>query len=172
MRRVYLVAFLVLCLSLAWMGLAVGEETKEATKEKSPHDYIGDTKCKICHKKSGLWDSYLETAHATAYEKLTDEQKKNPEILKYYMTGVTPKGDTLYNVQCEACHGPGNDYKSKSVMEDRELAIANGMIVPTAENCMTCHNDKAPAAVAAVAKDFDFEKMKETGVHIMPYGEE
>ena len=52
-------------------------------------------------------------------------------------------------------------------MEDRETAIANGLIIPTAETCKHCHNADAPGALAASAKDFDYEKMKAKGIHVL-----
>ena len=54
------------------------------------------------------------------------------------------------------------------IMEDREQAIANGLLIPDEKTCLKCHNADAPEALAASAKDFNFEKMRATGVHAMP----
>jgi mono/diheme cytochrome c family protein len=156
---------LALTVMVAFVGLAWADEAAE--EEKVEHSYVGAKKCKICHKKDGVFPSWEATAHATAFDKLTDEQKADETYLKFYTTGTDEKGVLLEGVQCEACHGPGSDYKKKSVMEDREASIAAGLLIPDAETCARCHNADAPGALAATAKDFDFEKMKEKGVHVM-----
>lgn len=142
-----------------------GEEQKA---DESTHEFVGVKKCKICHKKSGLYESWLTTSHATAWDSLSAEDQKNEELIPYYTTGTTAKGDLLTGVQCEACHGPGSDYKKKSIMQDKEQAIANGLLSPDETACKKCHHEKAPAALAAIAKDFDMAKLKAKGIHIMP----
>ena len=47
-------------------------------------------------------------------------------------------------VTCESCHGPGKDYKSKSVMSDHKKCIENGMVYPATKSCAICHNDTSP----------------------------
>ena len=79
--------------------------------------------------------------------------------------------DTVFEgVQCEACHGPGSLYKSAKIMSkkkyktDREaqhkLALEAGLIIPTEETCVGCHNKKSP-----FFKAFDFAKRKAAGTH-------
>jgi len=167
--RAKLFSALVLCFFIfSTFALAVAEE-----KEEAKHDYIGAKKCKICHRKDGTYETWEATLHATAWDKLTDEQKKNKDIIPYYSTGEDKKGKLLEGVQCEACHGPGSDYKSKSIMEDREKAIANGLLIPDEETCKKCHHADAPTeALAASAKDFSYDKLKEKGVHALPSHEE
>ena len=167
-----LVGFCLL-LVLGWTVMAQeGEKAKEGAETKEvkevKHDYVGVKKCKICHKKDGTFESWEATAHAMAWDSLSAEDQKNEALLPFYTTGTTAKGELLTGVQCEACHGPGSDYKSKKVMEDKELAIENGLVIPDEKTCMKCHNEKAPAALAATAKDFDYEKMKVKGVHVLP----
>jgi hypothetical protein len=70
---------------------------------------IGAAKCKICHKVQ--FASWTETAHATR----------------------TPPLD------CEDCHGPGSEYKSKKVMEDPEKARSAGLVTPDRSFCSQCH---------------------------------
>ena len=142
----------------------VGSE--EAKKEEAPkHKYVGAEKCKICHKKDGVYPSWLMTKHATAWDSLSAEDQKKKELEPYYTTGTTAKGVLLTGVQCEACHGPGSDYKKKKIMEDRELAVAAGLLIPDSTTCMKCHYADAPAPLAATSKAFDFDKMKSTGIH-------
>jgi hypothetical protein len=71
--------------------------------------YIGAKRCAMCHKPQHA--SWLETEHA----------KLDPPL------------------DCESCHGPGSEYKSKKIMEDPAAARAAGLVVPTSEFCATCH---------------------------------
>lgn len=168
MRLKLFVALLGICLLAVFIGVVMADECEEAKKEEVKHQYIGANKCKICHKKSGVYESWEATPHATAWENLPEAEQKKQELRQFYTTGTTEKGELLTGVQCEACHGPGSDYKKKSIMEDREKAVANGLIIPTKETCMTCHNEKAPAKLATVAKDFDMAKAMAKAVHILP----
>ena len=165
MRTRLFVVLLAVVVVAAFIGVALADEA--ASKKEAEHSYVGAKKCKICHKKDGVYPSWEGTVHATVYDKLTDEQKADTALMKYYTTGTTEKGELLTNVECEACHGPGSDYKAKKIMEDKEAAIANGLVMPTVETCMKCHNADAPGALGESAKDFDFEKMKAKGVHAM-----
>lgn len=160
MRTVAVLAALFVL--IASFGMAA-----DAEKEAAKHEYVGVKKCKICHKKDGIHPSWAESKHATAWDSLSAEQQKDEKLLPFYTTGTTAKGDLLTGVQCEACHGAGADYKKKAIMEDQKKSVAAGLVIPTAETCMTCHNEKAPAALAAIAKDFDFAKAVAKGIHKM-----
>ncbi len=138
----------------------------EAAKtEKAKHEFIGEQKCKMCHTKDGTHASWLETKHAKAWDLLSDKEKEDKECVKCHSTGTLADGTLLKGVQCEACHGAGNDYKKKSVMEDKAAAIAAGLIIPDEKLCKTCH-ENVPEKFRSKEK-FDFEKMKAKGVHKM-----
>ncbi len=155
-----LTAVLILIVSI---GMA-----QDAAKKEVKHEYVGAKKCKMCHTKDGTFPSWSESKHATAFDSLSAAEQKDEKLLPYYTTGTTAKGDLLTGVQCEACHGAGADYKKKKIMKDQKASIAAGLIIPTEETCKKCHNAKAPAKLAATAKDFDFAKMVAKGVHAMP----
>lgn len=70
---------------------------------------IGAGKCKLCHKIQ--FDSWSRTAHAAR----------------------TPPLD------CEACHGPGSEYKTLAIMKDPKKARAAGMVIPARSFCAKCH---------------------------------
>lgn len=162
--RVRVLGVLVCFVLIASLFSLAGAE--EAKKAAATHEYIGAKKCMMCHKKDGIAESWQATKHATAWDNLSEEDKKNEALKPFYTTGTDAKGELLTGIQCEACHGPGSDYKVKSIMEDKEKAIANGLVIPDAKTCAKCHNEKAPtAALVASAKDFDFEKMKTKGAH-------
>ncbi|NIR47081.1 cytochrome C554, partial [candidate division KSB1 bacterium] len=147
--------------------------------------------CKPCHltKKSGaqfkIWE---DGPHAKAFETLkTPEAKKvakeagiegDPasakECVRCHVTafGVDEKLKTSRltmeeGVSCEACHGPGSEYKSKKIIEaiyKGELDGAEyGLIEPTAEVCTQCHNEESPTF-----KGFDYEKMAAKIAHPVP----
>lgn len=140
-------------------------------------ELIGSKKCQMCHKaKTGdqakIWK---DSVHARSFETLgTPEAKKiaeekglgdpqkEEECLYCHVThafvGRDVKAGAKYSdaegVGCEACHGPGSEYKSKKIMQDPEAARAAGMISDkSAKHCQQCHNEKSPTY-----KPFDFEK--------------
>ena len=161
-----LMVILVLILFVA-ASLSLAQEKKAAEKKEVKHEYIGEKKCKMCHKKDDTHPSWAKTPHANAFAVLDEKQQKNAECLVCHSTGVTAKDVVLEGVQCEACHGPGGDYNKMKIMKDQKLAIENGLLIPDEKTCKTCHNEKAPK-VCNVKSEFDFEKMKAKGIHTLP----
>lgn len=145
-----------------------------AAETPANHTYVGTAKCKMCHKgeaKGMIWEKWLETKHAKSMTALNAEkgETKDPKCVKCHVTGF---GDTtayslavpneeFANVGCEACHGPGSDYKSLPVMKDKEKAIAAGLIIPDEKTCRGCHNEESPTF-----KEFDYAKMLPIGTHV------
>ena len=144
----------------------------------SAHDYVGAEKCKMCHKgdaKGKVWEIWEASAHAKAYQTLVakgDGSEKNAECLTCHVTGFgKPSGfavgdstkANLANIGCESCHGPGADYKAMAVMKDPAKAKEAGLIVPTAETCKGCHNEKSPTF-----KGFDFAEHGKKIMHKVP----
>ena len=166
-----LLILLSLCFFVLSFSFVIADETKkaedkkEAKKEESKYEYIGAKKCRMCHKKDETYPTWEKTPHASAMDVLNEEQQKNKECLTCHATGMDKKGNLLGGVQCEACHGPGSEYKSKKIMEDRELAIKNGLLIPNEETCVQCHDAEKAPEICKVAKEFDFEKMEAKGVH-------
>ena len=132
-----------------------------AEEENAP-EYVGLSKCKICHKnaKKGL-DQYgwwKEDKHSKAFESLKSEEGKKiakekgiedptkaKECLVCHITGYGKKGkiEPENGNTCEACHGPGSKYR-KSHIRNKEQAKKDGLIKPTEETCKRCHNEKSP----------------------------
>ena len=165
MRRIVSVVILLMALLVIWTVPAMAQETKEAEKaEKVAHQYVGAKKCKTCHKVQ--FNAWLETKHATAFDALSDEEKKKEECVTCHQTGTTAKGVLLEGVQCEACHGPGKDYKSPKIMskkkwpaapeKHKKMAIEAGLNYPTEETCTGCHKKEGNPNFKA----FDFAKSK------------
>ena len=139
----------------------------------------GAPKCKSCHKaKTGdQWKIWTESAHARAFETLASEQARkiasdeglgDPQTeqacLKCHSTlaslgvGLVINAKANYadseGIGCEACHGPGSDYKPRKIMVDHDASIAAGLVMNgTADGCTNCHNEQSPTF-----KGFDFEE--------------
>jgi hypothetical protein len=155
------------------------EKAKEtAKKEEAPkHQYVGVSKCAMCHKSKARGDQYgkwQSMKHSQAYAVLaTDAAKevakkagiegdpqKSPKCLKCHVTAHGVDESLLgskYTVEdgvgCESCHGPGGDYMKLSIMKDQEKAIESGLVVPTEELCVTCHNKESPTYTKFVFKE-------------------
>ena len=74
--------------------------------------------------------------------------------------------DPADGVQCESCHGPGSNYRKRSVMSDRKKAVAMGMVLPTEAVCVACHNDESPSWDGAAG--FDYAEAKKRIAHPTP----
>ncbi len=151
------------CLSLAVGMFFAGA----AFADTDPANYVGVKTCGICHKKEESGNQLAKwqaSPHAKAFETLgTAEAKEvgkkagvdNPQTsgkcLKCHSTAYsfteqvkTEKIKPEDGVVCESCHGPGKNYMKKSVMENRDQAIAAGLIYPATKQCTLCHNDQSP----------------------------
>jgi Zn finger protein HypA/HybF involved in hydrogenase expression len=174
MRKSLLILVLLLGVILVFSGLSwtAQKEAKEDTVKvkaaaKPVFGYVGATVCKPCHnlpKTGKQFDMWMSKPHAQAYKTLANEQsialakkmkiadaQKSEKCLKCHITAFGVPDSLLgekYSVDegvtCEACHGPGEKYKSMKIMKDKELALKNGLIEPTEELCVTCHNEESP----------------------------
>jgi hypothetical protein len=169
-------ASLSFCLVLAFLlGVSTVPLMGQGSAEKAGGaTYVGVATCKMCHKgeaKGKQFEIWEGSAHAGAYTALAsekakeagaklgiDDPQKSDKCLKCHTTAfgvdaamLGPKFVKEEGVQCEACHGPGSNYKSMSIMKDKSLAIKNGLILPDEKVCVTCHNDQSPTF-----KGFDY----------------
>ena len=165
---------------LAVLGLGVlvlGFAPTAQNAVAGDHQLVGAPKCKMCHgaKIGDQWTSWTESTHAKAFETLASEQskkiaaekglgdpQKEAECLKCHATAAflgsevvideAGKYDHSEGVGCEACHGPGSDYKK--VMKDHEAAVIAGLATDLGEeHCKKCHNETSPTF-----KAFDYAK--------------
>ena len=137
---------------------------EDATAAATPKYFGVAQGCKGCHMgeaKGKIYEAWALTPHAKAFENLGAENQKNDACLGCHTTGhgkamATGKSATdLQGVQCEACHGPGSDYRSLSVMKNKDEAIKKGLIMPTEKTCLGCHGGPFPQGHKEVPK-FDF----------------
>lgn len=175
---------LILVLAVSFFGFSL-YKTNYFTGSK----YVGVKTCGMCHKKESVGQQlkiWQESKHAQAYKTLqTEEADKiakdkgfktkaadTPECLKCHVSGYDVDPSLLGNkfkiedgVQCETCHGPGSEYKSKKVMKDKKLAVEKGlMLYDNIEKlCVKCHNEESP-----VYKGFNFEERWAKIKHSVP----
>ena len=171
---------------LVVFGLSITVYAQDEEEKPTP-EYVGAKTCAgFCHKTSKQGEQFRiweESAHAKAYATLaTDKAKeiakakgiadpqKSDACLKCHVTAhgvsedlLTAKFSHEEGVGCESCHGPGSLYKKRSVMKDREKAMALGMVIPDAETCKQCHNEESPTY-----KPFDYEERWKQIAHPIP----
>jgi RecJ-like exonuclease len=116
---------------------------------KAAPTYVGVNQCKMCHMKQ--YNVWKDTAHAKAFDVLKPADQAKPECIKCHVTGDNKE---LKGVQCEACHGPGSEYKSFAVMKNVKEAEAKGLVAKPVNVCVKCHNKNSPTF-----KGFDFNTM-------------
>jgi hypothetical protein len=158
-------------------------------EESVMHRYVGTKKCWICHMtkaKGSQYTIWKESGHAMAYETLaterarevyaeavpggTEDPQESARCLKCHTTGFG-EGIDAYTITfsisdgvgCESCHGPGSEYADMKVMQDRELAISKGLIIPDENTCLQCHNENNPTH-----QGFDYEAYFELIAHPIP----
>jgi hypothetical protein len=102
--------------------------------------YAGAARCATCHQAEH--DQWMTTKHASAYKTLLDRHRHfQPKCVSCHVVGYgTPNGyrlgmpeQTLANVQCEVCHGPGAEHA-------RDPKAANIHRQVPEKVCLECHN--------------------------------
>lgn len=118
-----------------------------------------------------------------AKENGIEDPTKDPKCLNCHATYATvdkdlidPKGSLSMEegVSCESCHGPGSAYRKPSIMKKsaydadfeaaHKAAMAVGLIEPTEQVCLTCHNENNPFHT-----EFDFKEKVAKVQHPTPY---
>ena len=103
--------------------------------------------CRTCHSSADKdrYHRWLESRHSKTFDVLKGAEKTDPRCLICHTTGhdqpISEKSTRkdLRGVQCEACHGPGSEYKSMKVMKDPKLAREKGLWEVSSEICLRCH---------------------------------
>jgi hypothetical protein len=153
-------------------------------------EFIGAARCKMCHNKEeggAQYSKWAEGPHAGAFATLgTDEAKaiaaekgiEDPqtaaECLQCHVTAhgvdealLGSKYSVEEGVSCESCHGAGGGYYKKKDMQaitDGEAdGAALGLVTPTEETCVTCHNENSPTF-----EGFDFAAQSAEIAHPIP----
>ncbi len=151
-----------------------------------PAKYVGNEVCGTCHTREyKLW---LGTKHARTWVMLgmldratkvgsqLDMKASAPQFsavcLGCHGTAVNApeeyRAATFHiedGVQCERCHGPGENYASREVMKDKQWAISLGLRLPDRTLCMDCHKAK-PSHSFMEKMPFDFDASYKKIVHM------
>ncbi|MDR3610186.1 MAG: cytochrome c family protein [Ignavibacteriaceae bacterium] len=141
--------------------------------DKKPNTFVGAETCGLCHKteKAGKqYDIWKSTKHSQAYKALLTPRADSIALARGYKTPAIKTDECMGchtsgykadptllgakfhvedGVQCETCHGAGSNYKSVSIMKNKEEAIKNGLMIHTDREsfCVQCHNEKSPTYV-------------------------
>jgi len=140
---------LIPCLGLGLsLGLGLGLDLVYSVPAVGAEPvYMGAKFCRTCHSTAdkNRYHLWLESRHANTFDMLKGAEKADPRCLSCHTTGhdqpISEKSTRkdLRGVQCEACHGPGSEYKSMKVMKDLGLAREKGLWEVTREVCLLCH---------------------------------
>jgi len=116
--------------------------TPVPTAAKGLATYVGSNACSDCHgDEDAFWH---KTVHAQAWKTLVDRgQQFDYDCIGCHVTGWDRPGgsnlahnDTLRDIQCETCHGPGSIHVAKNGVEKPVAMITN----PPDDLCATqCH---------------------------------
>lgn len=127
-------------------------DRKPPPPDKGKAGYIGNDECANCHEDAKkVWDA---TAHAHAYATLEKEFKEyNLDCVSCHVTGYGKPGgstvtfvETLKNVGCEECHGPGSLHAASQLAKDI-------IKQPDPQSCVSaCHHPPHVEGFDPVAK--------------------
>lgn len=161
--------------------MARAEPAGGAAAPTADHKLIGATKCKSCHSSEETGNQYgkwQEEKHAKAFDTLASDRAKEiakgkgiadaqkaDECLKCHVTGHGMPADmlkgkwddkmTALGVQCESCHGGGDDHMKARFAaaakqepgakpEFKGVPADELTAVPPAATCKGCHNAESP----------------------------
>lgn len=135
---------------LVGIALIAGAGIVAVRAASAPEDaeYVGSSKCKICHmEEHKVWS---KRGHATAFEDLLPEERKKEDCVRCHVTGYgeesgfksAKKTPELKNVGCESCHGPGSAHLKEA---PKHLGQKGGWdtkidAIPVGK-CIKCHNE-------------------------------
>ena len=116
-------------------GFALEDQVRQGTNR-----YVGVETCKGCHPAEVTdWE---HSHHANAFNRLLQKQKHyQPDCVTCHTTGfgyptgfrIGKDAKRLTNVQCEVCHGPGEQHA-------RRPEVRNIRRTPFPDLCQRCHD--------------------------------
>ena len=185
--------------AVATLGLLLAQAQPASGSATSGPDskLIGAAKCKSCHSSDETGNQFAaweNEGHSKAFATLgtdaakeaakslgIDDPQKADECLKCHVTGHGMAADllkgkwdekmTAMGVQCESCHGGGDDhmkarFKAASSGEKPDykgLPVEEIMSAVPAAKCKECHNEESPTY-----KEFCYHKGTAAIRHLNP----
>lgn len=185
--------------AVATLGLLLAQAQPASGSATSGPDskLIGAAKCKSCHSSDETGNQFAaweNEGHSKAFATLgtdaakeaakslgIDDPQKADECLKCHVTGHGMAADllkgkwdekmTAMGVQCESCHGGGDDhmkarFKAASSGEKPDykgLPVEEIMSAVPAAKCKECHNEESPTY-----KEFCYHKATHAIAHANP----
>ncbi len=142
---------------------ALGSKAFDDAINSGDYRYVGNTKCRLCHRKFFL--GRKKDPHDFAMNHLVAHgEEENPRCLVCHTTGFgvetgfvslesTPR---LSNVQCEGCHGPGNVHIKRIKAKKRGGFLA-GTDKPKRirKMCQSCHTERWNRSYHDLDKAYD-----------------
>ena len=125
-------------------ALNLAEAKKKGPPAKAPRgtaSYVGMEECTFCHKEAvAFWKT---TVHSHAWETLVGVGKDaDYDCVKCHLTGWEQPGgsnlafnESLRDVQCEVCHGPGSLHVAADGKEKKPSLVR----APPEDVCLRCH---------------------------------
>jgi nitrate/TMAO reductase-like tetraheme cytochrome c subunit len=165
MKKISLVLVLLAIVLLVFSSAVLSQE--KAKTEQKTFKYMGIQKCKLCHnapQKGKVYDWWSNDKHSKTYATLASEEskkiakqmgiadaQKSEKCLVCHVTGYkTPTGQkgvkylAEEGITCEACHGPSEGYVITHLKDPKLAMKEQGLVMPTKEVCLTCHNKTSP----------------------------
>jgi hypothetical protein len=156
--------------------------------------YIGAAQCRSCHKTAangnqyGKWESVkhsdafvtlgTDAAREVAQKAGVADPQKDAKCLKCHVTGTGESPEKFaetfeldMGVQCESCHGAGEQHKKIRFAAAADAKPGERMTVgadeinahPSPQGCLACHNKESPTY-----KPFCFAKAQAEIRHLDP----
>lgn len=133
------------------LKFAMGEEAYNEAMASGQYEYVGNSKCRLCHRK--FFIGRKKDPHDYAMKSFRKSKYKDePSCLTCHATGYgTPTGfvsmkktPRLANVQCEGCHGPGNIHVKRSKVKKGGGGFLAGADQPERlrKMCISCHTER------------------------------
>ncbi|MCL4460437.1 MAG: cytochrome c family protein [Nitrospirae bacterium] len=175
-----------LALVLVVTAGALGGIHAHANENTYFHRYVGDETCEVCHSSARIGNQFQiwkSSPHARAYRDLGSPEalsiarkmgisnpKNDMRCLSCHTTAAgthLPQVISTFRkrdgVQCESCHGPGEDYAHFSTMIDPVKSRKAGLAAHPEKSCVTCHNPSSPTF-----RGFDARKSLAEIAHPVP----
>lgn len=141
----------------------LGEERFQEALSSGRYHYVGNAKCRLCHRDFFL--GRKEDVHEQALRHLVaDGHEQEGRCLNCHSTGYgVPSGfvslnetPRLANVQCEGCHGPGSEHMRRNARGGFLAGTDQPEVLK--QMCLACHNERWDRAFDDFQASYDSYK--------------